>query len=343
MAALNEENFFFFLPCDRTAATTAYSAIIRTVFLLQNGRQLPFGHEERGGMTSTRARYLLFFQYLGTRYSGVMKTPPHQPVTGVENHLENAVKRLKPINEVSFCISSRTDTGVHALCNSAHVDIQRKSDKPPFTEQVLTKALNFHLRTEPISVIKTLCVPDTFHARYRAISRTYVYRVATGVSHYSQLPLPEKNFCWPLQDTELDVKAMEEASGLLLGKHNFSSFCALNSETPFKNPVKTLLHAHLDLRQGSFCQEHFHRDLCYWEFTFRSRSFLYKQVRRMTGALVAVGQKKLSVSQLREILEAKDSLAYPQNMTAPAEGLFLTNVEYKKSDLLPHLPEWERT
>ncbi|XP_018606853.2 tRNA pseudouridine synthase-like 1 [Scleropages formosus] len=292
-------------------------------------------------MRSPRVRYLLLFQYLGTNYCGVMKSPAQQPGTGVQNHLENAVRKLRPVNEVSLSISSRTDTGVHALCNSAHVDIERKADKPPFSEQILTKALNFHLQTESIRVIRALRVPDTFHARFHAISRTYVYRLATGVGHHSELPLPEKNFCWPLQETGLDVRAMEEASTLLLGTHDFSSFRALNSETPFKNPVKTLLCAHVGLRQGSFSQEHFHRDLQYWEFTFKSRSFLYKQVRRMTGALVAVGRRKLSVSQLREILEARDSLAYPHNMTAPPDGLFLTNVEYTESDLLPLVQEWD--
>ncbi|XP_072571847.1 tRNA pseudouridine synthase-like 1 isoform X1 [Paramormyrops kingsleyae] len=279
-------------------------------------------------------RYLIYFQYLGTRYSGVMKAPSFQPVQGVQNHLENAVRKLKPINEVSFCISSRTDTGVHALCNSAHLDIQRKPGKPPLTGQVLTRALNFYLKPEPISIIRAIQVPDTFHARHSAISRTYVYRLATKVSHHTQLPMTDKNLCWSLSDMELDVKAMKDASTLLLGTHDFSSFRALSSDASFKNPVKTLLCAQIELSPGSFSQKHFHRDVQYWELTFKSRSFLYKQVRRMTGALVAVGQGKLSVSDLQALLEAKDSRAYPQNIAAPPDGLFLTNVEYRQSDLI---------
>ncbi|XP_055725881.1 tRNA pseudouridine synthase-like 1 [Salvelinus fontinalis] len=125
---------------------------------------------------------------------------------------------------------------------------------------------------------------------------------------------------------------MRDAAALLVGTHNFSSFRALNSETPFKDPVKTLEKASLELGDA-FVHKHFHRDIQFWELTFKSRSFLYKQVRRMTGALVAVGQGQMSVSGVKELLEAQDSQAYPHKLTSPPEGLFLTRVEYHRSDL----------
>ncbi|XP_067443917.1 tRNA pseudouridine synthase-like 1 isoform X2 [Thunnus thynnus] len=223
------------------------------------------------------ARYLIFFQYIGTKYSGVVKVPPQQQggKKGVQDHLEDAIRRLRPLNPVSLSVSSRTDAGVHALSNSAHFDLQRKNDKPPFTEDILVEALNFHLGTEQIRITHAHRVPDDFHARFRALSRTYVYRIALGVSHFSQLPLTDRDLCWSLHRTEMPL----------------------------------------------------------WELTFRSRSFLYKQVRRMTGALVAVGQGRLSVPQLKEIMEARDSLAYPQGLVAPARGLFLTKVDYRETDL----------
>ncbi|XP_064161553.1 tRNA pseudouridine synthase-like 1 isoform X1 [Anguilla rostrata] len=286
-------------------------------------------------MENCRARYLIFFQYLGTKYSGVMKTPPHQSTLGVENYLENALQKLRPHNEVCLYISSRTDAGVHALCNSAHVDIQRRSGKLPFTAKVLTEALNYHLKPEPISVVGACRVADTFHARFRARARTYTYRLLTGVAHHAQLPVTERGLCWALRDAELNVRAMQEATSSLLGTHDFSTFQALNSETPFKSPVKTLVQARLEPGPESFTQRHFNRNLQFWELTFKSPSFLYKQVRRMTGALVAVGQGRLSVPQLQELLEVRDSLAYPQNMCAPPTGLFLTGVEYEESDLMP--------
>ncbi|XP_049327376.1 tRNA pseudouridine synthase-like 1 isoform X2 [Astyanax mexicanus] len=291
-----------------------------------------------------------------------MKIPAHQPVEGVQNHIENAVRRLKPLNEVSLYISSRTDTGVHALCNSAHLDIQRKDDKPPFTGKVLTDALNLYLKKEPIStmnpdnvileygraireeksidgitrITRAYRVSNEFHARHSAISRTYVYRLATGLSSYSDMPITEKDLCWALRDTKLDISAMEEASAVLTGTHDFSTFQARGSDP--KNPVKTM--ERVQVQPGlSFSQCHFNRDIEYWELSFKCRSYLYKQVRRMTGALVAVGQGKLSVRQMQKLLDARDSLAYPQNMCAPACGLYLTKVEYNDSDLLSYTPD----
>ncbi|KAG1931119.1 tRNA pseudouridine synthase-like 1 [Pimephales promelas] len=278
------------------------------------------------------ARYLIFFQYAGTKYSGVMRIPADQAGQGVENHLESAVRKLKPVNEVSVSISSRTDSGVHALCNSAHVDIQRRAGKPPLPEQTLVEALNFHLKAEPIRITRAYRVHSDFHARYRAISRTYVYRFASGLRHHTEMPVTERDLCWALRDTRLNINAMQEATALLIGTHDFSTFRALNSETPFKNPVKSLESARLE-PGVSFSQRHFHRDIQFWELTFKSRSFLYRQVRRMTGALVAVGQGRLSVSQIQELLEARDSLAFPNNLTAPAHGLFLTQVQYRDADL----------
>nr|XP_046240223.1 tRNA pseudouridine synthase-like 1 [Scatophagus argus] len=282
---------------------------------------------------SNCARYLIFFQYIGTKYSGVVKVPPHQVnYKGVQDHLEDALTKLRPVNPVSLSISSRTDAGVHAFSNSAHFDLLRKNNKPPFPEEIITAALNFHLRPQQIGITNAYRVPDDFHARYRALSRTYVYRLALGVPHNSLLPITEQNLCWDLRNPQLDVEAMREAAALLVGRHDFSSFRAVNSDIPFKDPVKTL--DVVDIQPGSsFGQPHFHREIQFLELTFRSKSFLYRQVRRMAGSLVAVGQRRLSVPRLKEILEARDTRAYPQGMSAPAHGLFLTRVEYSKADL----------
>uniref|UniRef100_A0A8D0HGY3 tRNA pseudouridine synthase n=2 Tax=Sphenodon punctatus TaxID=8508 RepID=A0A8D0HGY3_SPHPU len=82
-----------------------------------------------------------------------MKVPPQEVakgILGVQNHLEKAAEKLRSITPIKFFISSRTDTGVHALCNSAHIDIERAAEKPPFSESILAQALNFHLQPEPI-------------------------------------------------------------------------------------------------------------------------------------------------------------------------------------------------
>ncbi|XP_072442577.1 tRNA pseudouridine synthase-like 1 isoform X2 [Chiloscyllium punctatum] len=270
---------------------------------------------------------------MAAKARGVMKSPSDQTILGVQNYLENAVQKLRPVNEVNIAISSRTDSGVHALCNSAHLDIQRKEGKPPFSAELLVNALNFHLKPEPISVIKAFHVADNFSARFRALSRTYVYRLVTGCWHHSQLPVFERNLCWPVSNTPLNTDIMKEAAQILLGTHDFSTFRSLNSETPFKSPLKTLLQVDVTPGFSISLQQNFHSHLKFWELTFRSRSFLYKQVRRMTGALVAVGQGRLMPQHIADLLEMRDSMAYPQNIIAPPDGLFLKNVEYDTKDL----------
>ncbi|XP_075459792.1 tRNA pseudouridine synthase-like 1 isoform X5 [Ascaphus truei] len=233
-------------------------------------------------MSSTKVRYLIFFQYFGTQYSGVMWTPVTQSVLGVQNYLEMAAQKLRPVGSIKFSISSRTDTGVHAICNTAHVDIERAAGKPPFTETVLVQALNHHLQPESIS---------------------------------------------------LNLAAIHEAAQLLLGTHDFSAFRCANSDNAFKSPIKTLLQADITPASCFLTHNLQYRDLQFWDFTFKSKSFLYKQVRRMTGALVAVGRGQLTPQHVKELLETRDPKAFPGSALAPPDGLFLKEVEYDEMDL----------
>ncbi|XP_030364141.1 tRNA pseudouridine synthase-like 1 isoform X2 [Strigops habroptila] len=278
-------------------------------------------------------RYLVFFQYFGTKYSGVMETSSNQSLIGVQNYLEKAVQNLKPVAPVKFHISSRTDAGVHALCNSAHLDIQRAPGKPAFEEKQLVYGLNRHLKPEPICILNAYRVSSSFHARFSALSRTYIYRLLMGCSHHSEIPVFERDLCWAPVGGYLNVPAMQEAAQFLVGTHDFSTFRSLNSETPFQNPVRTIFQVDIQPSSGFLSHHYEHRGLEFWELKFRSRSFLYRQVRRMVGALVAVGQGKLTPHRIKELLELKDSLAFPPNAMAPPSGLFLKSVEYSEADL----------
>ncbi|XP_064028071.1 tRNA pseudouridine synthase-like 1 isoform X3 [Pogoniulus pusillus] len=242
-------------------------------------------------MLPARSRYLVFFQYWGTKYSGVMETSSDQTKLGVQNYLEKAAEKLKPVVPIKFHISSRTDAGVHALCNAAHLDIQRAPGKPAFSEEQLLHGLNHHLRPEPIS--------------------------------------------------SLDVSAMRDAAQLLLGTHDFSTFRSHNSETPFQSPVRTILQIDIQPSSGFLSHHYEHRGLQFWELKFRSRSFLYRQVRRMVGTLVAVGQGKLRPQHIKELLEMRDARALPPTAMAPATGLFLKSVEYNEADLITPLAPGE--
>ncbi|XP_053546950.1 tRNA pseudouridine synthase-like 1 [Bombina bombina] len=260
-------------------------------------------------------------------FSGVMETPITQSVLGVQNYLEMAAQKLKPVGRIKFYISSRTDSGVHAICNSAHVDIERAAGKTPFSETVLEQALNHHLIPEPIRVLKAIRVSDNFHARYNALSRTYTYRVVTGCSRID-LPVFERDLCWAAHGGRLNIEAIQEAAQLMLGTHDFSAFRSFNSDNIYKSPIKTLLQA--DITPSSTMWNHHlqSREMQFWDFTFKSRSFLYKQVRRMTGALVAVGQGRLSPQNIKELLVTADPNAFPGSAMAPPDGLFLKQVEY---------------
>ncbi|XP_072464570.1 tRNA pseudouridine synthase-like 1 isoform X3 [Notamacropus eugenii] len=278
-------------------------------------------------MDSPRARYLVFFQYVGTAFSGVMAIKQPKQRVGVQNLLEKAAERLRSVTPVKFHISSRTDTGVHALGNSAHLDIQRLAGRPPFSPDILTLALNRHLEHPDIRVIRAFRVPDDFHARFEATSRTYLYRVATGCS-LDMLSVFDRNRCWDLKADHLDVAAMQEAAQHLQGTHNFQAFRSV-SDNNWKNPVKTLLRVSVVPAPASpFTHPQDKRKVQFWDIEFESKSFLYKQVRRMTACLVAVGLGTMTPSQVKEKLESQDPRSGPGLLVAPAQGLFLKSVHY---------------
>ncbi|XP_054147870.1 tRNA pseudouridine synthase-like 1 isoform X2 [Melozone crissalis] len=266
-------------------------------------------------MAGAPARYLVFFQYFGTRYSGVMETKSDQALVGVQNYLEKAAEQLKPSAPIKFHISSRTDSGVHALANAAHLDIQRAPGRAPFTGPQLLQGLNHFLKPEPI--------------------RTYIYRLLLGCAHRSQIPVFEQDLCWAPPGGPLDIPAMRAAAQLLLGTHDFSTFRSPHPEAAAQSPVRTLQLLQLQPGHGLLGQHHLHRRLEFWEVKVKSKSFLYRQVRRMVGALVAVGQGRLAPGRLQQLLELRDPRALPPHATAPPEGLFLHSVEYSPTDLAP--------
>ncbi|NXY23579.1 PUSL1 protein, partial [Atrichornis clamosus] len=241
---------------------------------------------------------------------------------------QRAAQHLKPSVPIKFHISSRTDTGVHALANAAHLDIQRAPGKAAFSEKQLVHSLNYHLKPEPICILSAHRVPSTFHARFSALSRTYIYRLLLGCAHYSQIPVFERDLCWAPAGGPLDIPAMREAAQFLLGTHDFSTFRSLNSETPFQSPIRTLLQVEIQPSPGFLSHHYEHRELEFWEVKFKSKAFLYRQVRRMVGALVAVGQGRLAPHHIQELLEVKDARAFPPSAMAPPSGLFLKSVEY---------------
>ncbi|KAK6254142.1 hypothetical protein QUC31_015862 [Theobroma cacao] len=188
-------------------------------------------------------RYLVAIEYIGTRFSGSQQQPNFRTVVGV---LEEAF--LKFIGQpVSIFCSSRTDAGVHALSNVCHVNVERISKRkpgevlPPHEPSVVRRAVNHFLQKSEgdITVIDVRCVPNDFHARYKAQERTYFYRLLSGSEPLSTF---EKERAWHVPE-KLDLYAMQEACKVLVGHHDFSSFRAAGCQA--KSPIRTLDELHV--------------------------------------------------------------------------------------------------
>ena len=198
--------------------------------------------------------------------------------------------------------AGRTDAGVHALGQVAHVDLTKD-----WNVDNVRDALNFHLRPQPIAVLAAERVAADFDARFSATKRHYLYRIA---NRRADLAL-DVNRAWRI-GRPLDAEAMHGAAQRLIGKHDFTTFRA--AECQAKSPVKTL--DRLDVTRSG---EELH-------VTAVARSFLHHQVRSIVGSLVHVGEGKWSADDLAAALAARDRARCGQ--VAPPQGLYLVRVEY---------------
>jgi len=198
--------------------------------------------------------------------------------------------------------AGRTDAGVHALGQVAHVDLTKDWDT-----DTVRDAINFHLRPQPIAVLAAEQVAPGFEARFSAVKRHYLYRIA---NRRADLTL-NLNRVWRVP-RPLDAAAMHRAAQCLIGRHDFTTFRA--AECQAKSPVKTL--DSLDVS----------RDGDELRIATSARSFLHNQVRSMVGSLVHVGEGKWSAGDLEAALAARDRTRCGQ--VAPPHGLYLVRVEY---------------
>ncbi|MGE4219018.1 MAG: tRNA pseudouridine(38-40) synthase TruA [Alphaproteobacteria bacterium] len=198
--------------------------------------------------------------------------------------------------------AGRTDAGVHALGQVAHIDLAR-----PTTARAVRDAINFHLRPHPVAVLEAESTADDFHARFSATGRAYLYRILNRRAP----PALDTGRVWPVA-AALNAEAMHEAAQFLIGRHDFSSFRAAGCQA--ESPLRTL--DRLDVsRRG----EEIH-------VTAEARSFLHNQVRIMVGTLRAVGEGSWNASDVAIALAACDRTA--AGPTAPPDGLYLTRVDY---------------
>jgi tRNA pseudouridine38-40 synthase len=198
--------------------------------------------------------------------------------------------------------AGRTDAGVHARGQVAHVDLVREWDS-----DTVRDAVNAHLRPHPVAVLSAERVADDFNARSSARRRHYLYRI---VNRRADLAL-ERGRAWRLP-RPLDADAMQAAAQRLVGRHDFTTFRA--AECQAKSPLKTLDQLGV-ARDGEEVT-----------ITAVARSFLHHQVRSMVGSLALVGEGKWSIADLQHALEARDRTAC--GPVAPPDGLYLMRVDY---------------
>lgn len=243
-------------------------------------------------------RFKLTIEYDGAPFRGWQVQENDLTVQGV---LEKAAKALSG-ETVRVHGAGRTDAGVHAKGQVAHIDLTK-----PFRTDQVRDAMNAHLRPHPVAILSAELVPDTFEARFSAIKRHYIYRIVNrradltlSLGHAWRVPKP------------LDTDAMHEAAQQLLGRHDFTTFRA--AECQAKSPEKTLDQLDV-MRDGNEVS-----------IITSARSFLHNQVRSMVGSLVWVGEGRWSKADLKRALDAKDRTAC--GPVAPPDGLYLMRVDY---------------
>lgn len=244
-------------------------------------------------------RFKLTLEYDGSPFVGWQRQDNGMTV---QQRLEEAALAFSG-DDVLMYGAGRTDTGVHATGQVAHVDFTKDWEPDRVRD-----ALNFHLKPDPIAVIRAEAVTEAFHARFEATGRTYLYRI---LNRRAPVALDRGRVWWV--PVALDHQAMDKAAKHLLGNHDFTSFRAVHCQA--KSPVKTL--DRLDVtRVGD--EVHLH---------LAARSFLHHQVRNFAGTLRLVGEGKWSADDLKAALQARDRQA--AGPTAPADGLYLTSVLYE--------------
>ncbi|HZK89590.1 MAG TPA: tRNA pseudouridine(38-40) synthase TruA [Stellaceae bacterium] len=243
-------------------------------------------------------RYRLTIEYAGTGLVGWQRQPVGVSVQGA---LETAIAKFCG-DQVTVHGAGRTDAGVHALAQVAHVDLTR--EHPPDT---IRGALNHHLRPAPVSVLAVAAAAFDFDARRSAIGRVYRYRILNR----RPPAMLDRNRVWHVAPP-LDLAAMQAGARHLIGRHDFSTF--RDSLCQAKTPVKTL-----DALEITRAGEEIRIEA-------RARSFLHHQVRNIAGTLKLVGLGQWTPDDVATALAARDRRA--GGPTAPAAGLYLVEIRY---------------
>lgn len=243
-------------------------------------------------------RYALKIEYHGGPFHGWQR---QNQIASVQGAIETALSHLDAECE-GIQGAGRTDTGVHATGQVAHLDLVQEWD-----HFRLSEALNYHLKPAPIAILGAAEVSSEFHARFDAIEREYLFRMLVRRAPATH----HRGLVWQIKHA-VDLNAMREGAKHLIGKHDFTTFRSTMCQA--KSPVKSI-----DAIEIESAGDEIH-------FTLRARSFLHNQVRSIVGSLERVGAGAWSPTDIRDALNAKDRTAC--GPVCPGDGLYLQQVTY---------------
>ncbi|MEP6847793.1 MAG: tRNA pseudouridine(38-40) synthase TruA [Acidobacteriota bacterium] len=242
----------------------------------------------------------LEIEYEGTRYRGWQI---QHNAKSVQGELQDAARKLFE-GKFELFGAGRTDAGVHALAQIAHLKV------PEIKVNLTPRQIQFgfnDILPHDINILKVANAPDDFHARKDAVARYYLYQISTRRTAFG------KNLVWWIKD-KLDAKAMAEAAKMLVGKHDFASFCE-TEEGKKQSTLVQVEHADVFVDGDLIC------------FRIGASHFLWKMVRRITGMLAEVGRGNLTYDSFERLLKFESDV--PAKFTAPPSGLFLEKVLYR--------------
>ena len=251
------------------------------------------------------SRFKLYIEYDGTRYSGWQKQQNSKTIQGT---IIKAAEEIFGGSKLDIQGSGRTDSGVHALCQVAHLEV-----KTMLAPEIMKFKFNDKLPHD-INILEIEKAGLNFHARHDAVSRSYIYQISRRRTAFG------KNYVWWIKD-KLNFSKMQDAAKEFTGMHDFSSFAEEDKE---EKSTKVLIE-NIQMKEEG--------DLILIRIT--GSHFLWKMVRRMTGILVEIGRCNMSVKDLKSLLSSKSHL--PAKYTAPPSGLFLEQVIYKGDNNLKEL------
>ena len=244
-------------------------------------------------------RYQILIEYVGTNFRGWQVQKKGKTIQGlIQEKISNLLKE-----KITLLGSGRTDTGVHAIEQSAHFDCKNQiKDYDKFL-----KSINYFLNKDGVTVLKIKKRSKNFHARFSARVRIYKYIIINRLGS----PVLEKDRGWHIMK-ELDLSAMKKGAKKLVGTKDFSTF--RSSSCRAKSPIKTMKIVKIKKLKNKI------------EIEFRSQSFLQQQVRSMVGCLKYLGEKKWSLKKFENVMKSKKRvLCAPP---APPQGLFLSRIIY---------------